>query len=37
MFVPLKKRDKKILDKEINQIKQVRTAGIKKVRQKKKQ
>ena len=34
MFVPLKKRDKKILDKEINQIKSVRTAGIKKVRQK---
>ena len=27
MFVPLKKRDKKILDKEINQIKQLKTAG----------
>ena len=27
MFGPLKKRDKKILDKEINQIKQLKTAG----------
>ena len=34
MFVPLKKRDKKILDKEINQIKQLKTAGYQKIRQK---